>query len=394
MTPVSSPHRLAPGLVALVATGLLLGATPARAQGGHGPATSVTSITAGSLHSAGPSVPDFLTRGRQLVAGQYIQSEGPGATYTFRMQDDGNAVTYDEVGHAVFSTGTSGRGNRIVAQDDGNVVVYSDQSRPLWSTGTDIEPRATLIIQNDGNLVLYRQDDSPAWASDINDRIAQPPSSTLEYYNAVTRGHRLTSPSGLFRAEMQRDGNLVGYGPNGVLWSTGTRGVDNTLQISSDGELVIHDENDTEVWIADSEAVADSATLEDNGVLTVRDVNDRPLWDSQTALPGSALYSPNLLSADGLLRSDDGRYRVVMQGDGNVVVYGPAGAVWSSGTSGTGSSLRFGKDGVLQIVAGDGAVTWTAVPAAGGVGPFHLVMQSDGNIVAYDLHDRAVWSSR
>ena len=310
------------------------------------------------------------------------------------MQDDGNAVTYDEVGHAVFSTGTSGRGNRIVAQDDGNVVVYSDQGRPLWSTGTDIEPRATLIIQNDGNLVLYRQDDSPAWASDINDRIAQPPSSTLEYYNAVTRGHRLTSPSGLFRAEMQRDGNLVGYGPNGVLWSTGTRGADNTLQISSHGELVIHDENDTEVWIADSEAVADSATLEDNGVLTVRDVNDRPLWDSQTALPGSALYSPNLLSADGLLRSDDGRYRVVMQGDGNVVVYGPAGAVWSSGTSGTGSSLRFGTDGVLQIVAGDGAVTWTAVPAAGGVGPFHLVMQSDGNIVAYDLHDRAVWSSR
>ena len=157
---------------------------------------------------------------------------------------------------------------------------------------------------------------------------------------------------------------------------------------------MIYDENEADVWVAESEAVADSATLEDNGVLTVRDENGRPLWDSQAALPGSTLYSPNSLGADGLVRSDDGRYRAVMQGDGNVVVYGPAGAVWSSGTSGTGSSLRFGEDGVLQIVAGDGAVTWTAVPAAGGVGPFHLVMQSDGNLVAYDLHDRAVWSSR
>ncbi|ROP57868.1 MULTISPECIES: hypothetical protein [unclassified Rathayibacter] len=387
MTPHTSPRPLASGLVALVATGaLLFSATPALAQGGLSTASS-------SVSAARASAPDALNPGQQLLAGQSIASSQSGGGYTFRMQDDGNAVVYDEVGHAVFDAGTSGRGNRLVMQEDGNVVIYSADGRALWSTGTDNETDASLIIQADGNLVVYREDGSPAWASSVNRRIPQPPFSTLYVDDALSRGHQLTSPNGLFRAVMQRDGNLVGYGPDGVVWNTGTVGTDNQLLVSDDGYAVIIGADGGIRWAADTGGVANSLTLDDRGVLTALDEDGAVLWTSQSGLPGAQMYAPNTLASDGLLRSDDGRYRAVMQGDGNFVVYGPTGAVWQTGTSGVESSFEFSKDGTAQVVAGSGAVTWTATPA-GGTAPFRLVMQSDGNLVEYDAHHHAVWSSR
>ena len=84
----------------------------------------------------------------------------------------------------------------------------------------------------------------------------------------------------------------------------------------------------------------------------------------------------------------------VVQADGNVVVYGPTGPVWQTRTAGVDSSLEFSKDGTVRVVTGSGAVAWTAKPAAGAVGPYRLVMQTDGNLVEYDGHHRAVWSNR
>jgi hypothetical protein len=388
MTAHTTPRPLASGLVALVATGaLLFSATPALAQGGLSTASS--SISAAARASA----PDALNPGQQLVAGQSIASSQSGGGYTFRMQDDGNAVVYDEVGRALFSTGTSGRGNRLVMQEDGNVVIYSFDGRPLWSTGTDNEPDAHLVMQSDGNLVLYREDDSPAWASDNNSRIPEPPFSTLYDDEVLYRGHQLTSPNGLFRAVMQRDGNLVGYGPDGVVWSTGTVGTDNQLLVSDDGYAVIIGADGGIVWAADTEGPATSIALDDSGVLNVLDEDDAVLWTSRSGLPGAQLYAPNTLEVDDHLRSDDGAYRAVMQADGNFVVYGPTGAIWQTATSGVESSFQFSEDGTAQVVAGNGAVTWTATPAAGAA-PFHFVMQGDGNLVEYDAHHHAVWSSR
>ena len=394
MTPPTSPRPLASGLVALVATGaLLLTGTPALAQTPH----SAVSANVSPEVTDPPVTPrefatDSLGSGDELLTGDSITSEN--GEYTFRMQGDGNAVVYDQVDHALFSTGTTGRGNRLVLQDDGNVVVYSDQNRPLWSTGTDDEPDPVLIIQNDGNLVLYREDDTPAWASSVNRTIPEPPFSTLTTDEPLLRGHQLTSENGLFRAVMQRDGNLVGYGPDGVVWNTGTRGNGNELLVTDDGYLVMYAADGSIPWAADAEGTATSVTLEDNGVLTVLDEDEDVLWTSQSGLPGSSMYAPNTLAVDDHLRSDDGTYRAVLQGDGNFVVYGPTGAIWSTATSGSDTSLAFSKAGVLQVQAGNGDVLWTAQPAAGAVGPYRHVMQSDGNLVEYDGHHRAVWSSR
>jgi hypothetical protein len=68
------------------------------------------------------------------------------------------------------------------------------------------------------------------------------------------------------------------------------------------------------------------------------------------------------------LRSKNGAYYLVVQGDGNLVGYTssdfrPENAFWSSATQGH------------------------------GVAPFQLKMQRDGNLVIYDADDRPTWAS-
>jgi hypothetical protein len=72
------------------------------------------------------------------------------------------------------------------------------------------------------------------------------------------------------------------------------------------------------------------------------------------------------LAAGGVLRanqsewSSNGSYRLIMQGDGNLVLYGPSGALWASSTSGAGN--------------------WA-------------VMQGDGNLVVYNSASHPLWAT-
>jgi len=76
----------------------------------------------------------------------------------------------------------------------------------------------------------------------------------------------------------------------------------------------------------------------------------------------TTLFAGERLLPGQEIRSADGRYRFVLQHDGNLVLYGPAGkALWSTRTAGK------------------------AVTAA--------AMQSDGNFVLYN-HSKAVWHTR
>ena len=70
------------------------------------------------------------------------------------------------------------------------------------------------------------------------------------------------------------------------------------------------------------------------------------------------------------ITSDNNGYRLIMQSDGNLVLYCsehmvPQNAIWSSNI-------------------------YNKSPF---VGPYRLVMQDDGNLVVYDTHNRAIWAS-
>merc|ERR1719223_2100472 len=61
---------------------------------------------------------------------------------------------------------------------------------------------------------------------------------------------------------------------------------------------------------------------------------------------GHPYYSPNRT------------YSLVCQGDGNLIIYGPSGAEWSTGTHGNGNICVMQTDGSLVIYTNDGSPTW------------------------------------
>jgi|DEB0MinimDraft_4_1074332.scaffolds.fasta_scaffold25755_2 hypothetical protein len=99
----------------------------------------------------------------------------------------------------------------------------------------------------------------------------------------------------------------------------------------------------------------------------------------------------------GTLTSQNQMYRVVMQNDGNLVIYDRQDKYhWSSGTSGQGTApykFVMQEDGNLVIYDVDGSSTWNSGTAGRGTGPYRLVMQNDRNLVVYDSTDTSLWSS-
>ena len=389
MTPPRPARTLVSGAVVLVTAGaLLLGATPALAAG-SGP---VTTAVAGAANV----FTDALVSGEQLARGESITSVGGG--YRFVLQSDGNAVTYDASGRAVFSTGTQGRGDRLVMQSDGNLVIYAADGRPVWFTGTGDETGSSVRIQSDGNLVVSRADGSPAWASSTGSRIAAPPTDSLYATETLRAGQRLTSGDGRFTAVMQGDGNLVGYGPQGVTWNTGTSGAGNRFVLQEDGNAVIYGSDGAAKWATGTSGSGVRMNLDNAGRLALHSIDDRLLWSSRIAFPSSTLFAAAGLDGGELLVSANGAYRALMQPDGNFVVYGRTGPVWSTGTSTPGQTFSLDDDGFMSV-AGQGSASWTALPryfvnVGPAVPPFRLVMQDDGNLVQYDGRGRASWSSR
>lgn len=79
------------------------------------------------------------------------------------------------------------------------------------------------------------------------------------------------------------------------------------------------------------------------------------------------------------LYSLDRRFQFFYQNDGNVVLYGPAGAMWSSGTTGQVSNkLALQSDGNLVLYNGTTAI-WASNTS--GKGSSTLTVQNDGNTV-------------
>jgi cell wall-associated NlpC family hydrolase len=98
---------------------------------------------------------------------------------------------------------------------------------------------------------------------------------------------------------------------------------------------------------------------------------------------GDRIGVANLGSGDWI-DSPSHAYRLIMQGDGNLALYGPGGPLWATYTNATannGAYLANQGDGNLVIYRPDRSVVWASRSHAAGGGT--LVIQDDGNVVAY-----------
>eukprot|EP00823_Brevimastigomonas_motovehiculus_P004193 TRINITY_DN269_c0_g1_i1.p1 TRINITY_DN269_c0_g1~~TRINITY_DN269_c0_g1_i1.p1 ORF type:complete len:230 (+),score=34.59 TRINITY_DN269_c0_g1_i1:95-784(+) len=122
--------------------------------------------------------------------------------------------------------------------------------------------------------------------------------------------------------------------------------------------------------------------------------------DEQKKIPPSSLISPNHFSTGGQLRSKNGAYLLACQEDGNCCLYVSghscvSNCLWSSKTSGKGNlpyRLVMQNDGNLVMYNKKNEAVW-ACGNNSGKAPFRLDLQDDGNLVAYDSTSKSVWST-
>jgi hypothetical protein len=94
------------------------------------------------------------------------------------------------------------------------------------------------------------------------------------------------------------------------------------------------------------------------------------------------------LGSDQSLFSPDGRFKLAMQGDGNLVLYFGATVLWvAPGTYGTSNTAVFQNDGNF-VVYGPSGPRWASGIYAPGA---KMVLQNDGNLVIYSMDSIAVW---
>lgn len=111
-----------------------------------------------------------------------------------------------------------------------------------------------------------------------------------------------------------------------------------------------------------------------------------------SAYAGDTLRQDERLSRDQSLTSNNGCFRLIMQNDGNLVLYNKADTpLWATGT--TGKEVNFAimqADGNFVLYGPDGHPVWAANPENVGPAGFRLVVQDDGNTVVY-ANDRPTW---
>jgi len=261
-------------------------------------------------------------------------------------------------GSAIWYTGTSGQNcgaSNCVAifQGDGNLVVYNG-STPLWNSGTFGNPGAQLVFSGQfPQIQIIGANQSVLWRN-------------VTEFSAgnftLTQGASFSF--GSFSLAMQNDGNLVLYSQSGPVWSTGTYGQNCGASqcyasFQTDGSLAVYN-GSAVLW--------SSGTSGDPGAVLVLGAqspqlqiigsNQSVLWTDVSFRAGNfTLFQGASVSFAS--------FDLVMQGDGNLVLYPQSGpAVWSTETSGH----------------------------TCGAGQCVTVFQGDGNLVVYD-GSSPLWSS-
>jgi hypothetical protein len=248
----------------------------------------------------------------------------------------GLTVNIWQLGNVTTPAAWPGVGNATYAGD------HLNAGQVLYSNHYLLSPngRYALLLQSDGNLVLY----NGSWIWQSN-----------------------TVGSGANRLVMQADGNLVMYSSVSWTWQSGSGGSGSShLTMQDDGNVVAYKDSGGSIWQTFTGG-HDPGNMFGSGTNT--------LANGQTLYVGS------------YIRSADKRYSMLLQPDGNLVLFGPGYHVlWFSGSGNSGNRLVMQPDGNLVLY---NAVSWTWQSGTGG-GQSHAVVQDDGNVVVY--HDAGGWT--
>lgn len=212
-------------------------------------------------------------------------------------------------------------------------------------------------------------------------------------------GEYLLSPHKQSVLVLQGDGNLVYYENFAPVWSSGTAGkAPKKLIMQGDGNLVLYDTNNAAVWSSGTNTgTSNYLTIQTDGNAVIYGSN-QALWNiGSVHIPSQTNYVNTFVNSGGiypgqLLQTPDRRFKLIFQYDGNLVLYSPNRALWSSGTAGKPAVItRIQGDGNIVIYDINGRPVWNSGTDRNPNST--LFLQQDGNLVLYNAQNRAVWSS-
>jgi hypothetical protein len=217
---------------------------------------------------------------------------------------------------------------------------------------------------------------------------------------SITMGQYLLSGDTQSTLNMQSDGNVVLYSNYKPVWSSNTSGTDgNHLTMQADGNLVEYDSSGKALWDSATEGNPGSTlALQTDGNLVIYSASAAPLWSTGTvSIPNhldrvnETLNTANLFPQQ-VLQTANGDYTMILQTDGNLVLYQGAHALWDSGTVNQSVvRLAMQSDGNLVLYNTSGQAVWNT--HTNGQGPSYLTMQGDGNLVMYNSSGTPTWAS-
>jgi hypothetical protein len=170
--------------------------------------------------------------------------------------------------------------------------------------------------------------------------------------------------------------------------------------MQNDGNFVVYERSGKAAWESGrygSRYYGSRIVMQDDGNLVIYDRKWEPIWSSgthQTSKP-CELNAGHYLPVGGELFSQNQFYRLVYQGDGNLVIYNKSNRpLWASNTQGKPAWRTYMQnDGNFVVYKRRGAPVWASGRYGSQYYGSRIVMQNDGNLVIYDRYRRAIWAS-
>lgn len=306
--------------------------------------------------------------------------------YSFlEFQIDSNLVSYStHLGnHAFWDNGVKNKSaDSLVMQNDGDLSEYSGTTK-LWSLGTGGKEDAVFV-----------RDSTSAPSNSIVDNTA------LSFDEGM---NRIVSNNGLYELVMGRFGDLyIEDYNNHKIW-TGNTELGKIRALFAHGNFGVYDIAGNLMWSTNTEFAPDAPndgvlTLGDDGVLSVHNTDNKRVFWKSTDKPSIISNMSGLPNAVKFLRpsqslfSPNGKYRIVLGTDGNLVekLTDSGEVVWTSNSgdrSVIGQTIEFHVNGNGEIDAYSDAKRtkskplWKTGETTQAIDKIEL--KDDGNLVAY-----------
>ncbi len=279
-----------------------------------------------------------------------------------------------------------------------HVARYSQTAPTLpagWSKYTIWQYSSTGPFPGDSDAFNGSAAQLKSWANNNTSPPVPSQVAATTLSGSFGAGQTMTSPNGKFTMYMQGDGNLVTYNAQKKpVWGANTMIPGMWAAAQSDGNLVIYDKANRARWYTGTSGSGRKIQLQDDGNLVIRDSKGNVLWDAFGASKRAATRVETTITqlrAGQSERSLSGNIQLIMQGDGNLVLYSAAmKPTWASNTSGhPGAWFAVQADGNLVVYSSSNKPLWAS--NSYGHSGAKLYLQPDGNLVLYGT--KAVWAA-